>query len=76
MTFQEFDEWCNDRACDGYWNMNTAIACITIIRKIYDTPFWRRKRIWEKEYQEIAEQIVEQINTKIDELLGETDDAD
>lgn len=28
MSYKEFDNWCNERACDGQWSMTNAIACI------------------------------------------------
>jgi hypothetical protein len=28
MSYAEFNEYCNDRACDGQWSMQMAIACI------------------------------------------------
>ena len=57
MTFKEFNKWCNDRACDGHWGMNMAIACIQINKVIHKAPFWKRKKIWQ-EYQKVAEEIV------------------
>jgi len=67
MTFMDFDKWCNDRACDGCWSMNTAIACINIVDKYNKIWFkWRREQIWNKsEDKIIAEQIVTEINQKI-----------
>lgn len=34
MTYKEFFRWCNDRACDGKWSMETAINCLDIIDEI------------------------------------------
>ena len=34
MSYQEFKEWCEDRACDGRWSMLEAIACLDIIKEI------------------------------------------
>lgn len=34
MTYKEFFRWCNDRACDGRWSMETAISCLDIIDEI------------------------------------------
>jgi hypothetical protein len=28
MTYKQFNEYCNERACDGQWSMMDAIACI------------------------------------------------
>lgn len=34
MSYQEFKSWCNDRACDGKWDMMEAMACLHIIDEI------------------------------------------
>jgi hypothetical protein len=34
MTYAEFEDWCNKRACDGQWSMSEAITCISIVDKI------------------------------------------
>ena len=34
MTFKEFVEWCNDRACDGCWGMIESMVCMDIISSI------------------------------------------
>ena len=57
MTFKEFNKWCNERAADGCWSLNTAITCIAINVYMNKVPFYRRKKVW-KEYQYVAEQIV------------------
>ena len=28
MTYKQFSDYCNDRACDGQWSMMKALACI------------------------------------------------
>lgn len=34
MSYQDFKKWCNDRACDGRWDMLEAMACLHLIREI------------------------------------------
>ena len=34
ITFEEFNEWCNMRACDGQWSMFMAANCIEAIRQV------------------------------------------
>ncbi len=34
MNYDEFKEWCNDRACDGQWNVDEAMLYIPIMRAI------------------------------------------
>lgn len=46
MTFKEFSNWANERACDGQWGMFLAIDCAAAARAVYDEPFWRRKATW------------------------------
>ena len=36
MSYQDFKKWCNDRACDGRWDMLEAMACLHLIREIDD----------------------------------------
>jgi len=75
MTYSEFNDWCNERACDGFWGKNEAVICIEIIRQVHKQPFWKRKNAW-NEYRNIAEKIVNATNEKINEILGETDETD
>ena len=50
--------------------MTTALICAGIIREVNKIPFWKRKRIWNEEYREIAEEIVKVINEKIEQIVG------
>lgn len=34
ISYQEFKNWCNDRACDGKWNKIEALACLQVIGEI------------------------------------------
>lgn len=34
MTYKEFKDYCNERACDGRWSMIEALNCIKIIEEI------------------------------------------
>ena len=36
MTYKEFKDYCNERACDGRWSMFEAMSCISIICEIDD----------------------------------------
>ena len=66
MTFKEFSGWCNKRACDGCWDMSTAICCIEICRKINDLPFWKRGKAWGKVRDYVEKEIVQVIEKKIE----------
>ena len=65
MTFKEFNEWCNCRACDGRWSANTAIYCIAICREINALPFGKRKRAWDEVKDFIEKEVVQVIDKKI-----------
>lgn len=34
MSYKEFKEYCNERACDGRWSMLEAIVCLDVINEI------------------------------------------
>ena len=71
MTYREFRDWCNQRACDGCLGMLEALTCCDIIGKMQMLPFWMRERIWRKsEAREIAQEIVDATNRKIQKVLG------
>lgn len=72
MKYKEFNAWCYQRACDGYWGMKTVIICSDIIRQIQREPFWKRERKWQELNAEygIENEIVIPINQKIEELHG------
>lgn len=65
MTFKEFNEWCNRRACDGYWSMNTAIYCIEIGREINALPFCKREKTWNEVKDFVEKEIVQVIEEKM-----------
>ena len=72
MTFKEFSNWCNDRACDGCWGMNGAIQCMEIGSLISKQRFWNREKMWREYCAEtgIIEKLVEPTNKKIMEVYG------
>ena len=69
MTYKEFNDWCNQRACDGCWGMNTAIYCIGVCETINNLPFWKRNKVWKSEYEdEIINNIITPIENKMKEV--------
>ena len=65
MTFKEFVEWCNMRACDGLWGLRHVIVAIDVIKDVRKRPFWRREKYWKKYYKEsVINLIVDPINKK------------
>ena len=65
MTFKEFNEWCNCRACDGSWSANTSIYCMAVCRRINALPFWKRKKAWDEVKDFIEKEVVQVIDKKI-----------
>lgn len=66
MKYKEFSDWCNQRACDGCWSMKTAIYCIGVCETINAERFWKREKLWKKEYESfVVTNIVDVINEKI-----------
>lgn len=72
MKFKEFVEWCNKRACDGRWGLNTAIWCMDVIRDVRKHPFWKREKVWKNHpmYNIVVEMVL-LTNKKITEVYYE-----
>lgn len=68
MTYKEFFRWCNNRASDGCWGYETAIVCINVYHIIRETPFWKRKKIWNEYEHEIVKLYVNPTNEKIERM--------
>ena len=69
MKFKEFVNWCNERACDGYWGTLTAMACIDSIGEVKKVPFWKREKFWKENYeQQVLEEIINPIEKKLEEM--------
>lgn len=57
ISYAEFREWCNERCCDGLWNMRNAIAAIAILQVMRKAWFWKRRRLW-RDYEPIALRLI------------------
>lgn len=69
MKFKEFVNWCNERACDGFWGMLTAMASIDLIQQVRKIPFWRREKFWKENYEhQVLDEIVNPIERKLEEM--------
>ena len=66
MTYREFVSWCNERACDGCWDFDTATLCCRVIDIISQMPFWRRKKAW-REIKDSVENVVSAVNKRYGE---------
>lgn len=69
MTFKEFSKWANDRACDGQWGLQHAMATSEIYKAMNTVKFFK-ERFWKKNCESRAIQIVESVK-KISEQLKE-----
>ena len=77
MTFKEFMKWCNDRACDGAWNLREVMEVLDIISDVRKKLPWRREKYWKKQYEfHVTQQIVIPTNKRIEEFYerGQTND--
>lgn len=49
ITFKQFNEWTNNRACDGRWSIVDAMnSCEAIAEYHKYNVFWKRKQKWEE----------------------------
>lgn len=75
MTYKEFRDWCNRRACDGCWGIREALICMTAVREVEDVHSWlpwKEKKLKEKKWQEVEAkyEIMEIIVKPIYEIYG------
>lgn len=69
MKYKEFKEWCNQRACDGFWGIQTVIKCTTIMNKYNKIPFWKREKVWAKSTdRDFAIELKRYTENRIEEL--------
>ena len=73
MTFKEFKQWCNDRACDGCWGSHDALYCINLVRNMMKIPWWKRCRTWKKIEIQVVSAVVTPINQKRQEMAAKGD---
>lgn len=72
MKFKEFENWCNERACDGCWGMLEAMACIDLIGEVKKVPFWKREKFWKENYeQQVLEEIINPIEKKLEDIQND-----
>lgn len=65
MTYKEFLEYCNDRACDGRWGFDEAVTCLSVIDEInaikVKTLGFTRKKKTEQAQEEAWRKMVSQL---------------
>ena len=74
LSFKEFQDWCNQRACDGRWGFAEAVVCCDIMKQVNSVPkyrFKKRKQMWEE-----LEPTANEILTKTNEKIKEVDNSD
>jgi hypothetical protein len=75
MTYQEFRDWCNRRACDGCWGIGEISICMAAVREVEDVRCWipwKEKKLKEKKWQEVEAkyEIMETIVKPIYKICG------
>lgn len=78
MTYKEFRDWCNRRACDGCWGIRGALICLVVIDEVESVHSWlpwKKKKLKEKRWQEVEAkyEIMEIIVKPINKYLAERD---
>ena len=58
MKYKDFINWCNDRATDGCWNLQTATTCINIIEELKRIPWWKRNKTWKQIYEQQLSNLI------------------
>lgn len=69
MTFKQFRQWCNDRACDGCWGYQTAMLCIDVMKEINRFPFWKREKAWKQIEHRMLVEVITPTNKRIQEVM-------
>lgn len=73
MTWKQFQQWCNERACDGCWGYQEAVLCIDVLKMIRQLPFWKRAKVWKMVECKMMVEVITPINQKIKERTGKED---
>ena len=66
MSFKQFSAWCNARAADGQWGMDTAIRCSTICSELHKVFFLWREKTWKAKCEAKMLELVNDIEHKIE----------
>ncbi len=57
VTFEEFSDWANMRACDGCWSMTMAMVSIDVISEVMKVkPLFHRKKKREETWERIKKE--------------------
>ena len=57
VTFEEFSDWANMRACDGCWSMTMAMVSIDVISEVMKVnPLFHRKKKREEAWERIKQE--------------------
>lgn len=57
MSYKEFKDWCNQRACDGQWSLSVSQTCIKIISDIEEYKITKFGFMLKKKTEELQEKI-------------------
>ena len=70
MTYKQFKQWCNERACDGCWGMQVALLCIDVMKEINRLPFWKREKVWKQIEHRMLVEVITPTNKIIQGVTG------
>lgn len=72
MKFKEFNDWCNERVCDGRWGLKEAITCVGVCEDVLEHRCFREKAWRKHELRNTVEKIVEETNKIIEKIEKDT----
>ena len=59
MTYKEFIDWCNCRACTGLWTIDVYTVFMGVAKDV--NKHFLKERYWQKNYKELVEPIIHQV---------------
>lgn len=65
MTYKEFKEYCNDRACDGQWSAGDVMMCLEIRNRIESVQVKKFGIVMKKKTEKAQEEAWQELLAKI-----------
>ena len=73
MKYKEFNDWCNQRVCDGRWGMKEAMTCVDVCHLFSHIPRRKREQAWKEFHsRDVLELIVTETNKLIEKSEKDT----
>lgn len=54
MKFKDFAKWYEQNSSNSHWNSSMSSYCENVIRKLRNVKWWRRERVWKRNYEDIV----------------------